>query len=90
MQEDGLRPQALADRPVLDFRQHYYYAAYRALSRSRNVAMTQPLPIPISEILAYCILFQIDNLTEREQILRTVNLLDDVYLEHVAAQQAKK
>lgn len=71
-------------------RQYYYYTAYQALTRSRTVSMAGPLPIPISEILSYCILFQIDNLTERERILRFVNRLDSVYLEHVATQQAKK
>lgn len=43
----------------------------------------------MSEILAYCIMFQIDNLTERERILRFVNRLDSTYLEHVAEKQKK-
>lgn len=46
--------------------------------------MGGPLPIPVSEILSYCILFQIENLTERERILKYVNRLDGVYLEHVS------
>jgi hypothetical protein len=91
MQEDlGQPPQALKDRPVLDQRQYHYYTAYQTLSRSRNVSMAGPLSIPMSEILSYCLMFQIDNLTERERILRFVNRLDSTYLEFVAEKQAKK
>jgi hypothetical protein len=70
-------------------RQYHYYTAYQGVSRSRNVSMSGPLPIPVSEILSYCILFQIDNLTERERIFKFVNRLDSAYLEHVAAQKPK-
>lgn len=51
--------------------------------------MAGPLPVPVSEILAYCLLFQIDNLTERERIFKYVNRLDSVYLDH-AAKSSKK
>jgi hypothetical protein len=70
-------------------RQYHYYTAYQAVSRSRNVSMAGPLPIPISEILAYFIMFEITNLSERERILKFVNQLDSIYLEHVAAQKPK-
>lgn len=77
------------DRPVLDVRQSEYYKAYQGVSRSRNMSMAGPLPILVSEILSYCKLFQIDNLTERERIFKFVNHLDDAYLEHVAAKTKK-
>jgi hypothetical protein len=80
----------LRDRPVLDYRQYHYYTAYQTLSRSRAVSMAGPLSIPMSEILAYCIMFQIDNLTERERILRFVSRLDSTYLDFVAEKQKKK
>jgi hypothetical protein len=74
---------------VLDVRQHYYYTAYQGISRSRGVSMAGPLPIPVSEILSYCILFQIDNLTERERIFKFTNRLDSAYLEHVESKRQK-
>jgi hypothetical protein len=54
------------------------------------MSMAGPLPIPISEILSYCIMFQIDKLTERERILKYVNQLDSVYLDHIAEKQKQK
>ena len=74
---------------MLDVRQQYYYDAYRAVSRSRSMSMAGPLPIPVSEILSYCILFKIDNLTERERIFRFVTRLDEAYLEHVESKRKK-
>lgn len=50
--------------------------------------MGGPLPVPISEILAYCHLFYITNVDEREQLLRYVVSIDNAYLEH-AAEQSK-
>ncbi len=74
----------MRDRPVLDFRQSYYYNAYQSIARSRNAGMAGPLPIPVSEILAYCNLFQIVKLDERERIFRYINCLDNAYLDHAA------
>ncbi len=51
--------------------------------------MSGPLRVPVSEILAYCTLFYISNITERERLFRYVNSLDSAYLSHVADQQSK-
>jgi hypothetical protein len=69
---------------VLDFRQSYYYNTYQSLSRSRNAGMGGAMPIPVSEILAFCNLFYIAQLNERERIFRYVNSLDNAYLEYQA------
>jgi len=80
----GIRPRALLDRPVLDHRQAYYYVAYQAMARSRNAGMAGALPIPVSEILAYCELFYIAQLDERARLFRYVNRLDNAYLDWAA------
>lgn len=86
--ELGVEPPALRDRPKLDFRQVYYYNAFQAMSSSRTAGMSGAMPIPLTEIVAYCNLFYIAQLEEREQLLRYVSSMDRVYLEF-AAKQAK-
>lgn len=51
--------------------------------------MAGPLPIPVSEILAYCELFKIQTIHERAQVFRSVTSLDNVYLTHVSKKSAK-
>lgn len=78
----------MRDRPVLDERQVYYYNAYQQMSGSRSVGMGGALPIPVSEILAFCNLFYISGLSERERLFKYVHRLDSAYLDH-AAEKAK-
>ena len=85
----GVEPKALQDRPVLDDRQAYYYSAYQAISGSRQVGMGGPLPIPVSEILAYCDLFYIAELNARERLFKYLKRLDNTYLDHVAEKSKK-
>ena len=49
--------------------------------------MAGPLPLKLSEIVAYCELFQIRSVTERERLFDIITSLDDVYLEYVANKQ---
>ena len=84
----GVEVAALASRPELDMRQAYYYNAYQSMSRSRNAGMGGALPIPVSEILAYCELFYIAQLDERARLFRYVNRLDGAYL-NWAAERSK-
>lgn len=49
--------------------------------------MAGALPIPVNQILAYCDLYQIAELNERDRIFRYVNRLDEAYLKHVAEKQ---
>lgn len=88
MKDDGLDPQALRDRPVLDKVQAYYMDAFQVITDSRRYTYGQPIPIPLSEILSYCQLFYIDSLLEREQLVRVVQALDNTYLK-VTSEQSK-
>lgn len=88
MKDDGLDPQALRDRPVLDRVQSYYMDAFQTITDSRRYTYGQPVPIPLSEILSYCQLFYIDSLTEREQLVKVVQALDNTYLK-VTSEQSK-
>jgi len=89
MKEDGEDPQALRDRPELDFRQAHYYSIYQACARGRPASMGGSLPIPLSEIRGYCEMFYITNLEERDRLTRYVNCLDNAYLE-VQEERRKK
>lgn len=79
----------MARRPVLDSYEYYLYSFYQDLSASRSASMAGPLPIPVSEILAYCELFKIQTIHERAQVFRSVTSLDNVYLTHVSKKNAK-
>jgi hypothetical protein len=79
----------LRDRPVLDVRQAYYYGAYQSIARGRPVSMGGPLAIPVSEILAYCYLFKISKVNERDRLLRYVTMIDNAYLEYVGEKRKK-
>lgn len=79
-----MTPRALLSRPTLDDRLRHYYSTYNRISRSRDVSMAGALPLKVSEISAYCDLFKIQSLTERERLFDYVTSLDDAYLEYVA------
>ena len=48
------------------------------------------LPIPISEILAYCILYEIDDLEERNEYVAIIQALDQAYLELLSSKSGAK
>lgn len=50
---------------------------------SRRVGMAGALPIPVSEIQAYCELFYIRTLPERERLFFFLTDLDSFFLEHM-------
>lgn len=47
----------------------------------------EPLPIAVSELLAYCDLFYIESLVDRQRLVRHMQTMDRTYRE-VAAKQA--
>ena len=89
MKKDGLDPSALRDRPVLDAAQAYYMSIYRELSDSRRYTYGQPVCIPVSEVLAYCEMYYVHSVTEREVLARMVRVLDGAYLK-VTSEQSKQ
>lgn len=86
----GVTPKALLSRPSLDERLGYYYSVYNRISRSRDVSMAGALPLKVSEISAYCELFKIHSLIERERLFDCVTTLDDAYLEYAAKRQSSQ
>ncbi len=77
------------DKPQLEGPEVFYYQAFRTLSRSRQYSQVgQPFAIPLSEITAYCELFRIHGLDERERLLFFVHQMDDAYIE-VRSKQVK-
>ena len=55
-------------------------SAFRELTDSRPYTQAQPIPIPLSEILAYCQMYYIESLLERERLVKVVRILDNTYL----------
>lgn len=79
---DGKSPAALASEPDLIFSAQPYFAAFKMLHGSRNIAPDgAPLPIPLSEVSAYADLFGFRSLQDRFDLLRYVQVCDNSYIE---------
>lgn len=89
LKRDGMDPQALRDRPVLDVAQAYYVSVFWTLNSSRRFTYGQEVSIPVSEVMAYCQLMYIDSVQEREALLRAIQTLDRAFLK-VSAENAKQ
>lgn len=89
-EKTGIVPNALRDRPTLDFRQTFYYNVFQCLSGSRNAAMGGVMAIPLSEVVAYFSMFNIAELNERERIHQHVSALDAAYMEYAAEKSKSK
>ena len=76
-------------RPRLNAEDVPYYNAFQRLSQSRPQGMSGDSAIPMSEILAYCLLVGIVVLAERSKYLTLILDLDTIYLTH-QAEEAKK
>lgn len=85
---DGVAPKALENRvevsPILSF----YYGAFITLSSSRTVGMTAN-PIPLSEILAYCDLYEIEG-ESRHDFAYLIQAMDREYMKWIEDQAKKK
>lgn len=58
----------------------FYETAYQRLAGSRSYTLTGPGPIPVSEVLAFCVLVGMDSPDERMHMLRMVQIMDALYL----------
>jgi len=56
------------------------YKAFIILSASRRIGMVEG-PIPISDIKAYCEMFDITDYDQKRQFLKRIKILDRTYLE---------
>ena len=81
LQKAGMSPSALANRPALEERLHFYSSAFDRLSNSRQWNKQFPQAITISEILSYCQLRFIMDIELRQRLLTYVQKLDDVWVE---------
>lgn len=54
--------------------------SFDVLSNSRQYGMGGALPISIESMAAYCSLFEISTLDEREQFIRVIQRLDHAFL----------
>lgn len=69
----------------------YYRTAFIELTDSRPYTQSgSPLPIPISEIRAYCEFFGIETLREKERLFRLVRAQDRAYIEYRHEQASKE
>lgn len=73
---------------VLDEAQEWSEAFYY-LTASRPMGMDGPIPIPVSEVDAYCRLIGTPQL-ERQAFLRMIRRLDIGYLELIEKQRSQK
>ena len=84
----GVMPRALADRPEQHDLGGDLFRAFNTLSSSRHYGMGGPLPISISEMAAFCQLFDISAVDDRETFVATMQRLDSVYLTEVSKRNA--
>lgn len=81
----GIEPIALQNRPKLEKKLLYFRSVFVELSDSRAYSQYgQPLPIPISEYVAYCEMFEIRSLAERERLFHMVRAQDRAYVQHMS------
>lgn len=85
-----MTPKALLNKPQphdlgLDLKE-----AFDTLSSSRqHGGMGDPLPIAVSEMLMWCMGFEITSLDDRAAFIRTMQKLDAAYLAAVAERRDK-
>lgn len=77
----GVKVNALETRMQQDPRHSLYLEAFRDCSRRRP---ENTRAIPISEIVAWLDLHQIDSIDDREDIFAVVNEMDEAFVKHFA------
>jgi len=75
---DDFIPQALINEPTIWMENAEYLTGFYALSTSRPVGFNGPLAIQVSEILAYCQIFEIEDVT---QFFYRVRAADQAFLD---------
>ena len=89
LREDmGIMPRGLANRPEIHELGGGLQKAFNTLSSCRQFGMGGPLPISITEMLSYCLLFRVEEDEERETFVALVQRLDGVYMEEMAKRSA--
>lgn len=78
MQEAGMTPQALEDRPKLEQRFVRLYRDFLLLHSARTAGQTGPNPLPLSELQAFLAMFPIACVDYRESWVRVMKSVDAV------------
>jgi hypothetical protein len=87
--KSGVMPAPLKSRPRLKVVDLPFYEAFECLSSSRPSGFNTVAAIPVSEVLAYCVLVGIVNKRARAKYLSLVQDMDQVCLKHWADAQDK-
>ena len=85
----GNMPPALLNKPDVSQFEQPFYDAFNTLSGSRHWTMAGPAPIPLSEILAYLKIQNIDDIEERDEYVSLVRALDAEYLDIIQKRTTK-
>jgi len=85
----GVTPQSLRSRPEMLTGSGRYLEAFWTLSRGRGQGLSGPLPIAVSEVLAYLTMIEEYSVSERLRILRLIQSLDGAYLDYAASKISK-
>jgi hypothetical protein len=83
----GVTPKAFDSMVELDERQNYYYDIFTEVSQGRGSGMNGPLPITFESMLAYCVLYEIDDIEQRALVVKHIRSLDNEYLAFAAKQR---
>lgn len=84
-------PHALRNRPTLEPRLQFWKQIFLELKDSRQYSQFgQPLPLPISELHAYCKFFDIKELSERQALFRNIRAMDASFVDTVGKKLAEK
>lgn len=87
----GVAPGALRERPKLAGTQGYYKDVFSDLASSRTyTAEGFACPILLSEVLAYCELFGIAGMEERDRLYRMVRAMDSAFCKVVSERVKSK
>jgi len=87
----GIKPKALLNRPTPLPTHEELLRAFNVLSSSRHYsAHGHPLPIPVSEMFAFCQMFFVSTYEEREQFVHFIQGLDSAYMTQVAENSATR
>lgn len=78
----------LLEKPVLDDIEKYYWRVFHDLTSSRPVSFGAGA-VPISEILAYCQLYGVNNINERSDLVYIMAEMDGELIEHFNKKKSK-
>lgn len=87
----GYLVPSLIDRPELDAGSELVWDAFVATTTSRGTSLRfgkdkQYIvsdPIKLSEIVAYCVLVELDDPDQRRRLVRMVHFIDNAYLKQM-------